>query len=355
MIKLEIDIDDLNYDDLMEQYLPVMDKIFVIEDDVGLRGELLKLLASYGYACESSNDFQNIVPAALAAQADLVLLDVSLPYYDGFQVCRELRKSSAVPVIVVTSRSSEMDELLSMLIFGTIGIFVEMIPLPSSVIALARSGIGAALLALVMLAAKKPLHRDAIRQNLKFLLPSGAALGFNWILLFEAYRYTTVAVATLCYYMGGGTPTTLSAPQLDALCTKLEEAFDLTALREYTVEAGRPDTITQDKLEALKKHGVTRVSVNPQTMDDAVLEAIGRKHTAADVLTALSEVRRTGGFAVNMDLIAGLPADTPERFDHTLETVLALAPENITVHTLALKKGSGIMFFNHTIPYPQGE
>ena len=91
-----------------------MDKIFVIEDDAGLRGELLKLLASYGYACESSNDFQNIVPAALAAQADLVLLDVSLPYYDGFQVCRELRKSSAVPVIVVTSRSSEMDELLSM-------------------------------------------------------------------------------------------------------------------------------------------------------------------------------------------------------------------------------------------------
>ena len=91
-----------------------MDKIFVIEDDVGLRGELLKLLASYGYTCESSNDFQNIVPAALAAQADLVLLDVSLPYYDGFQVCRELRKSSAVPVIVVTSRSSEMDELLSM-------------------------------------------------------------------------------------------------------------------------------------------------------------------------------------------------------------------------------------------------
>ncbi len=151
-------------------------------------------------------------------------------------------------------------------------------------------------------------------------------------------------------YMGGGTPTTLSAPQLDALCTKLEEAFDLTALREYTVEAGRPDTITPDKLEALKKHGVTRVSVNPQTMDDAVLEAIGRKHTAADVLTALSEVRRTGGFAVNMDLIAGLPADTPERFDHTLETVLALAPENITVHTLALKKGSGIMRGETPVP-----
>ena len=151
-------------------------------------------------------------------------------------------------------------------------------------------------------------------------------------------------------YMGGGTPTTLSAPQLDALCKKLETSFDLSALREYTVEAGRPDTITPEKLEALKKHGVTRVSVNPQTMDDAVLEAIGRKHTAQDVLTALAAVRKTGGFAVNMDLIAGLPADTPARFEKTLETVLALAPENITVHTLALKKGSGIMRGETPVP-----
>lgn len=91
--------------------------------------------------------------------------------------------------------------ILSMLIFGTIGIFVRMIPLPSSVIALARAVIGTAVIAAVLLAGRTPLHRDAIRQNLKFLLPAGAALGFNWILLFEAYRYTTVAVATLCYYM----------------------------------------------------------------------------------------------------------------------------------------------------------
>lgn len=91
--------------------------------------------------------------------------------------------------------------LLSMLIFGTIGIFVKLVPLPSSVIALTRALIGATLIALVMFAGKKPLHREAIRKNLRFLLPAGAALGFNWILLFEAYRYTTVAVATLCYYM----------------------------------------------------------------------------------------------------------------------------------------------------------
>ena len=143
-------------------------------------------------------------------------------------------------------------------------------------------------------------------------------------------------------YMGGGTPTTLSAAQLDELCSRLETSFDFSAVREYTVEAGRPDTITKDKLEALKRHGVTRVSVNPQTMDDAVLEAIGRKHTAQDVLNALDIVASVGGFAVNMDLIAGLPLDTFESFGKTLNTVLALSPENITVHTLALKKGSAI-------------
>ena len=144
-------------------------------------------------------------------------------------------------------------------------------------------------------------------------------------------------------YFGGGTPTTLSAAQLDDLCTRLEAAFDLSAVTEFTVEAGRPDTITKEKLRALKAHGVTRVSVNPQTMDDAVLEAIGRKHTAADVLSALEEVRAVGGFQVNMDLIAGLPKDTPSGFRRTLEQVLALSPENITIHTLALKKGSEIM------------
>ena len=141
-------------------------------------------------------------------------------------------------------------------------------------------------------------------------------------------------------YLGGGTPTTLSAAQLDRLCTALAENFDLTALREYTVEAGRPDTITAEKLAVLKGHGVGRVSVNPQTMSDAVLEAIGRKHTAQDILDALALVRAAGDFAVNMDLIAGLPGDTPAGFTDTLEKVLALGPENVTVHTLAIKNGS---------------
>lgn len=147
----------------------------------------------------------------------------------------------------------------------------------------------------------------------------------------------------IALYMGGGTPTTLSPEQLEELCGRLEECFDLSHVREYTVEAGRPDTITEQKLEALKRHGVSRVSVNPQTMEDRVLDAIGRKHTAQDVLGALETVRTVGGFQVNMDLIAGLPADTPETFEATLNKVLELSPENITVHTLALKKGSAIM------------
>ena len=151
-------------------------------------------------------------------------------------------------------------------------------------------------------------------------------------------------------YMGGGTPTTLSAAQLDRLCAALEREFDLSALREYTVEAGRPDTITAEKLRVLRAHGVGRVSVNPQTMSDSVLEAIGRRHTAQDIEDALALVRECGGFEVNMDLIAGLPTDTAGGFSRTLDTVLSLAPENVTVHTLSLKRGSGLTLAGRPLP-----
>ena len=151
-------------------------------------------------------------------------------------------------------------------------------------------------------------------------------------------------------YMGGGTPTTLSAGQLDRLCSKISSCFDLTHLREYTVEAGRPDTITTEKLRVLKAHGVDRVSVNPQTMVNSVLDAIGRKHTAQDIINALEKVRSVGGMAVNMDLIAGLTSDTVAGFVETLDTVIALAPENITVHTLSLKKGSRITLEGSQLP-----
>lgn len=154
-------------------------------------------------------------------------------------------------------------------------------------------------------------------------------------------------------YMGGGTPTTLSPSQLETLFLTLEREFDLSKLRENTIEAGRPDTITKEKLLIMKEHGVSRVSVNPQTMQNSVLEAIGRRHTARDVLDAFNLVRQTGGISVNMDLIAGLPTDTFEGFRETLDTVLSLSPENVTVHTLSLKKGARLKEEGGDIPGPQ--
>ena len=165
-----------------------------------------------------------------------------------------------------------------------------------------------------------------------------------------AEQVKKLGLRVVSIYMGGGTPTTLSAEQLETLCTALENEFDLGAVREYTVEAGRPDTITVEKLQTLKKHGVDRVSVNPQTMSDSVLRLIGRRHTAADIEDAFKKVREVGGFAVNMDLIAGLPGDSAEGFRETLDRVLALNAENVTVHTLSLKKGSRITLEGAELP-----
>ena len=151
-------------------------------------------------------------------------------------------------------------------------------------------------------------------------------------------------------YMGGGTPTTLTAEELDRLCGRLAECFDLAGLKEYCVEAGRPDTITREKLVVLRRHGVDRISVNPQTMNDPVLEAIGRRHTAEDIIRALSVARDVRGFAINMDLIAGLPADSVNGFKKSMDMVLELDPENITVHTLSLKRGSRLMLAEEKIP-----
>ena len=151
-------------------------------------------------------------------------------------------------------------------------------------------------------------------------------------------------------YFGGGTPTTLTAPQLDRLMGELADHMDLSGCTEYTVEAGRPDTITREKLAVLAKRGCGRVSVNPQTMADHVLAAMGRSHRAADILRAYELVRESGIPCVNMDLIAGLPADTVDGFRSSLDQVLALGPENITVHTLALKKGSRLMEEGSAIP-----
>lgn len=144
-------------------------------------------------------------------------------------------------------------------------------------------------------------------------------------------------------YFGGGTPTTLSAEQLAAVLRAVEDSFDLSRLREYTVEAGRPDTVTADKLQAIYNAGVRRVSINPQTLQPDVLAGIGRKHTVEQFYEAYDLARKTGFTNVNTDLIAGLPGDTYAGFSDTMDKILALNPESITVHTLSMKRASNIM------------
>ncbi|MCI8359811.1 MAG: coproporphyrinogen dehydrogenase HemZ [Clostridiales bacterium] len=141
-------------------------------------------------------------------------------------------------------------------------------------------------------------------------------------------------------YFGGGTPTTLTAGQLTAVMEAVTACFDLSHLREYTVEAGRPDTITADKLRAIQAGGATRISINPQTMEDKVLAAIGRRHTAAETEEAFGLARSLGFDNINMDVIAGLPADRLDGFGRTLDRILALEPESVTIHTLSMKRAS---------------
>lgn len=143
-------------------------------------------------------------------------------------------------------------------------------------------------------------------------------------------------------YIGGGTPSTLTASQLARLMDAIREHFDLSRCIEFTVEGGRPDTLDAGKLQTIRQHGADRMSINPQTMVDTVLRACGRPHKAADILRAYGEAVDAGFEAINMDLIAGLPEDTVEGFCHSLDQVAALKPSNITVHTLALKKGADL-------------
>ena len=122
----------------------------------------------------------------------------------------------------------------------------------------------------------------------------------------------------------------------------VKKSFDISKIREYTVEAGRSDTITEKKLEVIKKYGATRISINPQTMNDSVVEAIGRRHTAEDVVNAFKLARGLGFNNINMDTIAGLPTDTYDGFVHTIDTLCELDPESITIHTLTLKRSSAL-------------
>ncbi len=151
-------------------------------------------------------------------------------------------------------------------------------------------------------------------------------------------------------YIGGGTPTTLSTPQMTRLLDAIGTHFDLSRSLEFTVEGGRPDTLDLAKLRAIRAGGATRISINPQTMSDSVLRAIGRRHTAAETVEAFRMAREAGFDDINMDLIAGLPGDTPASFSETVRQVLALEPSNVTVHTLALKKGADLFQRRVTLP-----
>lgn len=147
------------------------------------------------------------------------------------------------------------------------------------------------------------------------------------------------------FYMGGGTPTTLEAGQLDRVLGFFESTFDTSKLKEYTIEAGRPDSITKDKLMVMKHHGVNRISINPQTMNDDTLKLIGRHHSAAQVKDAFRLARDCGFDNINMDLIIGLPGETEEHIKRTMDEVAALAPDSLTVHSLAIKRAANLNIF----------
>lgn len=161
--------------------------------------------------------------------------------------------------------------------------------------------------------------------------------------LFKEIRQVSRMVDKSCLttvYMGGGTPTSLNAEQMDRLLCTLEENFDLDIAREFTIEAGRPDSIDMDKLRVMKGHGIERISINPQTLNQKTLDVIGRRHSVEDVERAFAMARQVGFSNINMDLILGLPGENSEDVEKTLEGVRQLAPESMTVHSLAVKRAS---------------
>ena len=156
-------------------------------------------------------------------------------------------------------------------------------------------------------------------------------------------------------YIGGGTPTVLEDADIERLLKAIRESFYMKRLRELTVEAGRPDTITESKLIILKENGVDRISINPQSMKQETLEKIGRCHCTSDVFSAFGMARNIGFKVINADLIAGLPGEEKEDFLNSLETVIGLSPQNITVHTLAVKRASRLKDIDDKYSYRQGE
>lgn len=156
-------------------------------------------------------------------------------------------------------------------------------------------------------------------------------------------------------YIGGGTPTTLTADQLESLIEKIKASFDLSQLREFTIEAGRPDTITEEKLAVIKRAGIERISINPQSMKQHTLDLIGRSHKPEDITDAFALAKKHHFQSINADLIAGLPEENTEDFVNTLQELIALSPENITVHCLAVKRASRLVDIDKDFHYKQAE
>lgn len=144
-------------------------------------------------------------------------------------------------------------------------------------------------------------------------------------------------------YIGGGTPTTLTHVQMALLLSEIKNSFDLSGIKEFTVEAGRPDTITFEKLSVIRDAGVGRISINPQTMKDETLSLIGREHSTYEVVKAFDIAKSIGFDSINTDIIAGLPGETIEDFQNTLQKIIAIKPDNITVHSLAVKRASKLI------------
>lgn len=157
----------------------------------------------------------------------------------------------------------------------------------------------------------------------------------------EAYRGRKLDTV----YLGGGTPTTLEPEQMDRLLSAVEKHFDLSGVKEYTVEAGRPDSITREKLMVLKRHPVTRISINPQTMNQETLDVIGRRHSVEETRQAFFLARELGFDNINMDLIVGLPGEELAQVEHTMEEVASMNPDSITVHSLAVKRAARLNMF----------
>lgn len=156
-------------------------------------------------------------------------------------------------------------------------------------------------------------------------------------------------------YIGGGTPTAVTAKMLEQIMVTVKNCFDLSKILEYTVEAGRPDCTDIEKLMIIKKYGANRVSINPQTFSDNVLKAIGRNHTSEDFIRCVADARKVGFDSINMDLIAGLPEDTVDGFEKSLRGCIELGAENITVHTLTMKRASNLVIKNEEHEYADVE